>query len=197
MPRRPVTVCGIDDFVGGDLIGLDLGQWCDDVENYGAIGFWAPPEGGAECRYATSLKYRGYHFMNVSARGLGDIEAYLLKPHGVRPAHLGKQAVARFYYPGEVDLRLSVLPPRYKGIVLWVGEAKVLSKNELQFLSVLPALRPQVKVVCEMGGSRKFNWKPLKNIIGLPSAGLAAAKASPVPVPAKEAAPKKEEVLVS
>lgn len=78
-------MCGLDDFIGGDLIGLDLGQWVDDVEKFGSIGFYAPPEGGAECRYATALKYKGYHFMNVSARGLGDPEAYLLKPHGVRP----------------------------------------------------------------------------------------------------------------
>jgi len=27
--------------------------------------------------------------------------------------------------PGEVDFRLALLPQRYKGIVVWVGEAKV------------------------------------------------------------------------
>jgi len=77
-------VCGLDDFVGGDLIGLDIGQWCDDVEKFGSIGFYAPPEGGAECRYATALKYKGYHFMNVLRSRPRRPEAYLLKPHGAQ-----------------------------------------------------------------------------------------------------------------
>ena len=84
--RKPLTVtCGLGDFVGGDLIGLDIGQWLNDVETHGSVGFYAPPEGGAELRYGSSLKYAGYHVMQVSARGLGDPEAYLLKTHGVRP----------------------------------------------------------------------------------------------------------------
>ena len=84
--RKPLTVtCGLGDLVGGDLIGLDIGQWLEDVETHGSVGFYAPPEGGAELRYGTSLKYAGYHVMQVSARGLGDPEAYLLKTHGVRP----------------------------------------------------------------------------------------------------------------
>lgn len=160
--------------IGGDLLGFDLGRWYDDVEKLKAVGFYAPPEGGTEGRYATRLKYKGYHFMNISARGLGDPEAYLTKVHGVRPPHLGKQAVARWYIPPELDYRLSVLPKSYKGIVLWVGEAKVLAKNELQFLAMLPSIRPNVRVVAEMGGSRKFQWKPLRDIAGLTDAAEAA-----------------------
>lgn len=166
--KNLTTVAGLGDFVGGDLIGLDLGKWFDDVENFGAVGFYAPPEGGAEGRYATVLKNRGYRLMNISARGLGDPEAYLTKVHGVRPPHLGKQVVSRWYFPPEVDYRLSILNKDDKGLVIWVGEAKVLAKNELQFLALLPAIRPNVKVVCEMGGARKFNWKPLKEFCGLP-----------------------------
>ncbi|CAI5476558.1 unnamed protein product [Closterium sp. Yama58-4] len=190
---RSVVTCGLDDFIGGDLIGLDLGQWVDDVERYGAVGFYSPPEGGAEGRYASSLKYAGYHMMNISARGLGDPEAYLLKTHGVRPPHLGRQAVARFYLPPEVDYRLAVLPPKYKGLVLWIGEAKVLAKNELQFLTLLPALRPNVKVVVEMGYSRKFYWKPMQELVGLPTPA-SSAQAAPA---ATSGAEKKEAVAAS
>lgn len=39
--------------------------------------------------------------------------------------HLGKQAVARWYLPPDVDYRLSLLPKTCKGLVLWVIEAKV------------------------------------------------------------------------
>ena len=39
--------------------------------------------------------------------------------------HLGKQAVARWYLPPDVDYRLSLLPKNCKGLVLWVIEAKV------------------------------------------------------------------------
>ena len=82
---RSTVTCGLGDYFGADLLGLNLGSWYDDVENYGAVGFYSPPEGGAEGRYATILKSRGYHLMNISARGLGDLEAYLTKVHGVRP----------------------------------------------------------------------------------------------------------------
>eukprot|EP00270_Netrium_digitus_P019202 TRINITY_DN752_c0_g1_i5.p1 TRINITY_DN752_c0_g1~~TRINITY_DN752_c0_g1_i5.p1 ORF type:complete len:275 (-),score=55.42 TRINITY_DN752_c0_g1_i5:183-1007(-) len=179
------VTCSLGDLVGADLLGTDLGRWVEELEEFGALGFYAPMEGGAEGRYATVLKYKGYHVMNISARGLGDPEAYLLKTHGVRPPHLGKQPVARFYYPGEVDHRLTLLPPSYKGLVLWVGEAKVLANNELQFLALLPALRPKVKVICEMGGSRKFKWKPLKDIVGglpLPRQSVEVVESSPVPI---------------
>lgn len=166
--RREVVCGGLGDFVGGDLLGFDLGKWVADVETYGSIAVYAPPEGGYEGRYATSLKAQGYKFMNMSARGLGDPEAYLTKVHAVRPAHLGKQAVARWYCPPEVDYRLSVLPKNSKGLILWIIEAQVLSKTELQFLALLPALRPNVKVIAECGSWRKFRWKPLKEVSGLP-----------------------------
>lgn len=84
-PLRRVECAGLGDFVGGDLLGFDLDDWVADVEKYGSIAVYAPPEGGYEGRYVTRLKAEGYHFMNISARGLGDPEAYLTKVHGVRP----------------------------------------------------------------------------------------------------------------
>lgn len=40
--------------------------------------------------------------------------------------HIGKQPIARWYFPPEVDYRLSLLPPDAKGLVVWIIEAKVL-----------------------------------------------------------------------
>ncbi|XP_057873688.1 NAD(P)H-quinone oxidoreductase subunit N, chloroplastic isoform X3 [Cryptomeria japonica] len=122
--------CGIEDFVGGDLLGFDLGNWYEDVEKYKAIAIYPPHEGGYSGRYATKLRYEGYHLLNLTARGLGDLETYLTKVHAVRP---------------------------------------VLSKTELQFLALLPTLRPKVRVIAQCGNWRKFKWKPLREIIDLPS----------------------------
>lgn len=104
---------------------------------------------------------------DLSARGLGDPETTLTKIHPVCPPSLGRQPVARWYFPPEVDYRLSLLHPDAKGLVVWVMEAKVLSKAELQFLAILPDIRPKVRVIAECGNWRKFVWKPLKQIAGL------------------------------
>lgn len=98
--------------------------------------------------------------------------------------------MARWYFPPEVDYRLSLLHPDAKGLVVWIMEAKVqwllllarnsidreglfillsvlflnlffwsliymqvLSKAELQFLAMLPDIRPKVRVIAECG-----NW---------------------------------------
>ncbi|XP_042510719.1 NAD(P)H-quinone oxidoreductase subunit N, chloroplastic-like [Macadamia integrifolia] len=158
---------GIGDFIGGDLVKLDLGRWLADVEEHKALAIYTPHEGGYEGRYLTRLRYQGYYFLELSARGLGDPETTLTKIHPVCPAHLGKQPIARWYFPPEVDYRLSLLPPNAKGLVLWLIEAKVLSKSELQYLALLPTLRPKVRVIAECGNWRKFMWKPLKEIAGL------------------------------
>ncbi|CAN8301405.1 unnamed protein product [Cochlearia groenlandica] len=154
----------ISDYIGGDLVKLDIGRWLDDVEEHKAIAIYTPHEGGYEGRYLNRLKNQGYYFLDISARGLGDPETTLLNPYPVCPAHLGKQPIARWYYPPEVDYRLSALPPSAKGLVVWVLEAKVLSKSELQFLALLPSLRPNVRVIAECGNWRKFMWKPLAEI---------------------------------
>ncbi|KAE8039410.1 hypothetical protein FH972_011824 [Carpinus fangiana] len=158
---------GIGDFIGGDLLKFDLGRWLSDVEEHKAIAIYTPHEGGYEGRYLNRLKYQGYYFLDLSARGLGDPETTLTKIHPVCPAHLGKQPIVRWYFPPEVDYRLAALPPDAKGLVVWIIEAKVLSKSELQFLALLPTLRPKVRVIAECGNWRKFVWKPLKEIAGL------------------------------
>ncbi|OIW20952.1 hypothetical protein TanjilG_26493 [Lupinus angustifolius] len=144
---------GIGDFIGGDLVKLDIGQWLSDVEEHKAIAIYPPHEGGYEGRYLSRLRRQGYYFLDLSARGLGDPETTLTKIHPVCPAHLGKQPIARWYFPPEVDYRLEALPPDAKGLVVWIIEAKVLSKAELQFLALLPTLRPNVRVIAECG-----NW---------------------------------------
>ncbi|KAA8550470.1 hypothetical protein F0562_002154 [Nyssa sinensis] len=150
---KSVVRCGIgiEDFIGGDLVKLDLGRWLSDVEEHKALAIYSPHEGGYEGRYLNRLRYQGYQFLDLSARGLGDPETTLTKIHPVCPAHVGKQPIARWYFPPEVDYRLSLLPPNAKGLVVWIIEAKVLSKGELQFLALLPSLRPNVRVIAECG----------------------------------------------
>ncbi|KAG5567121.1 hypothetical protein RHGRI_002627 [Rhododendron griersonianum] len=160
---------GIQDFIGGDLVRLDLGRWLSDVEEHKSLAIYSPHEGGYEGRYLNRLRYKGYQFLDLSARGLGDPETTLTKVHPVCPAHLGKQPIARWYFPPEVDYRLQMLPPNATGLVVWILEAKVLSKAELQFLVLLPTLRPKVRVIAECGNWRKFMWTPLKEIAGFPA----------------------------
>ncbi|CAO2834470.1 unnamed protein product [Amaranthus hypochondriacus] len=171
MQKRGVNVVrsqiSLGDFIGGDLLKLDLGTWLSDVEEHKALAIYTPHEGGYEGRYLNRLRYQGYHFLDVSARGLGDVEATLTKVHPVCPAHVGKQPIARWWFPPEIDYRLEALPADAKGLIVWVIEAKVLSKSELQFLALLPSLRPNVRVIAECGNWRKFMWKPLKEIAGL------------------------------
>ncbi|XP_066315508.1 NAD(P)H-quinone oxidoreductase subunit N, chloroplastic-like isoform X1 [Miscanthus floridulus] len=116
------------DFVGGDLVRPDLGKWLDDVEKHKALAIYPPHEGGYEGRYLNRLRYQGYYFLDLSARGLGDPETTLTKVHPVCP---------------------------------------VLSKAELQFLAMLPDIRPKVRVIAEVSNWRSFVWKPLKQIAGL------------------------------
>lgn len=145
---------GIEDFIGGDLVKFDLGRWLSDVEEHKALAIYTPHEGGYEGRYFTRLRYQGYYFLDLTARGLGDPETTLTKIHPVCPvslfefipfkyfvhkwmilmkkyccpvlqAHLGKQPIARWYFPPEVDYRLAALPPDAKGLIVWIIEAKV------------------------------------------------------------------------
>ncbi|KAI4306312.1 hypothetical protein L6164_029599 [Bauhinia variegata] len=123
---------GIGDFIGGDLVKFDLGQWLSDFEEHKALAIYSP------------------HLLVSDTK-----------------AHVGKQPIARWYFPPEVDYRLEALPPNAKGLLVWIIEAKVLSKAELQFLALLPTLRPKVRVIAECGNWRKLVWKPLKEIAGL------------------------------
>ncbi|PWZ13441.1 NAD(P)H-quinone oxidoreductase subunit N, chloroplastic [Zea mays] len=99
------------DFVGGDLLRPNLGKWLDGVEKHKALAIYPPHEGGYEGRYLNRLRYQGYYFLDLSARGLGDPETTLTKVHLVCSPSLGRQPVARWYFPPEVDYRLSLLHP--------------------------------------------------------------------------------------
>ena len=110
--------------------------------------------------------------MNLTARGLGDIAAYLTDVHGVRPPHLGKKNVGSsaavgytYFIPPMLTYRLNTMTATAKGMVLWLIEGHILSRQELAYLVNLPNLDPRVRVVVEMGGERYFSWQPLANLL--------------------------------
>ena len=138
------------------------------LEKAGALGLYMPLEGGAEGRYQRRLRAYGYHTINLSARGLGDLAAYLTRVHGVRPPHLGKKTIGQdaavgdiYFVPPIATYELSSLPAEAKGLVLWIIEGQILSRQEIQYLIDLAQSEPKIKVVLEMGGDRYVNWKPL------------------------------------
>ena len=136
-----------------------------DLEKHGALGIYVPPEGGYEGRYQRRLRTAGYVTLHITARGLGDLAAYLTGVHGVRPPHLGKKEIRVYYLPPLVSYHLEQLPPQSKGLVLWMIEGRMLSNQEVEFLANLPSLEPRVKVVLEVGGDRVFRWTPLKETL--------------------------------
>ncbi|NER37882.1 MAG: NAD(P)H-quinone oxidoreductase subunit N [Oscillatoria sp. SIO1A7] len=136
-----------------------------ELENMGALAVYAPLEGGFEGRYLRRLRATGYTALSITARGLGDLSMYLTGVHGVRPPHLGKKDVRTYFIPPIVNYNLEQLPPKSKGMVLWIIEGQMLSSQEIEYLTVLPTLEPQVKVVVEMGGERYFRWTPLKDTL--------------------------------
>jgi NAD(P)H-quinone oxidoreductase subunit N len=143
-----------------------------DLEQSGALGLYVPLEGGFEGRYRRRLRAAGYTSLCITARGLGDLAAYLTGVHGVRPPHLGKKDIRVYYVPPVVNYQLEQLPPKSKGLVLWIIEGHILSRQEVEYLTTLPKQEPRVKVAVEMGGDRYFRWTPLKDSLsGLVSAG--------------------------
>jgi NAD(P)H-quinone oxidoreductase subunit N len=147
-----------------------------DLEKNGSLGVYVPLEGGFEGRYRRRLRAAGYTTITMSARGLGDLAAYLTQVHGVRPPHLGKKnigggaAVGYVYYvPPIIQSQLEQLPPKSKGLVLWIIEGFVLSDQEVEFLAALSSLEPKVKVVLERGGDRSFRWMPLEKTLAVAS----------------------------
>jgi NAD(P)H-quinone oxidoreductase subunit N len=135
------------------------------LEQAGALGVYAPLEGGYEGRYQRRLRATGYESMHISARGLGDLSAYLTAVHGKRPAHLGKKEIRTYFIPPMLDTYLDRLLPTSKGLVLWAIDGSVLSRQELAYLVELPQIEPKVKVVIELGGDRKFSWVRLDSLI--------------------------------
>lgn len=143
-----------------------------DLENSGALGIYVPPEGGYEGRYQRRIRAAGYVTLHITARGLGDLAAYLTGVHGVRPPHLGKKSIGQgaavgnvYYLPPLVNYHLEQLPPKSKGLVLWIIEGQVLSNEEVEFLANLPSLEPRVKVALERGSDRFFRWMPLQETL--------------------------------
>jgi len=143
-----------------------------DVERAGAVGVYVPLEGGHEGRYQRRLRAAGYEMMCLTSRGLGDLSSYLFSVHGVRPPHLGKKDIGtdgavgyRYYIPPIAGYQLEKLPAQSKGLVIWLLEGIILSRQELEYLAALPSIEPRVRVVVEMGGDRQFSWKPLSKIL--------------------------------
>jgi NAD(P)H-quinone oxidoreductase subunit N len=143
-----------------------------DLEEHGALGVYVPLEGGFEGRYQRRIRAAGYEALNITARGLGDLPAYLRGVHGVRPPHLGKKNIGReaqvgpiYYAVPIVSTEIEQLPANAKGLLLWIIEGHILSRQEIEYLTMLPKIEPKVKVVVELGGDRSFRWTPLKDTL--------------------------------
>jgi NAD(P)H-quinone oxidoreductase subunit N len=143
-----------------------------DLEKFGTLGVYAPLEGGFEGRYQRRLRAAGYVTLHITARGLGDLAAYLTGVHGIRPPHLGKKTIPNgaavgfvYYVPPIINYQLEQLPPKSKGLVLWIIEGHILSNQEVEYLTSLPSIEPRVKVVLERGGDRFFRWTPLEKTL--------------------------------
>lgn len=136
-----------------------------EVETSGAVGVYAPLEGGFEGRYKRRLRAAGYATVFVSAPGLGDLASYLTQVHGVRPPHVGKNAIRTYFIPPFVSSHLEHLPVGAKGLVIWLYDGQRLSKQELAYLYDLTQAEPRLKVVVELGGARDFEWKPLQSLL--------------------------------
>jgi NAD(P)H-quinone oxidoreductase subunit N len=136
-----------------------------DLEQNGSLALYVPLEGGFEGRYQRRVRAAGYVTVNLSARGLGDLAAYLTGVHGVRPPHLGKKDIRTYFIPPIVSSQLEQLPPKAKGLVVWLIDGIVLSNQELSYLTELPKIEPRVKVVVEVGGDRTVTWNPLKDLL--------------------------------
>jgi NAD(P)H-quinone oxidoreductase subunit N len=148
------------------------GSFIRALEKSGSVGIYMPLEGGFEGRYQRRLRASGYEMLHITARGLGDLSAYLTQVHGVRPPHLGKKnigqegAVGQIYYVAPLaTYQLDNLPPKSKGLVLWIIEGIILSREEVEYLINLPKIEPRIKVVLELGGDRSFRWKSLEQTL--------------------------------
>jgi NAD(P)H-quinone oxidoreductase subunit N len=83
----------------------------------------------------------------------------------VRPSHLGKTEIRTYFIPPAIQFRLNALPPKSKGLVVWLIEGKYLSQEELDTLSQIPDRDPRVKIVIEVGSDRAVTWQPLKQTV--------------------------------
>lgn len=147
-------------------------QFIRELEKVNALGVYVPLEGGHEGRYQRRLRAAGYWVMPLTSRGLGDLSSYLFNVHGIRPPHLGKKDIGtggavgyRYYLPPAAGYPLEQLPQNSKGLVLWILEGNILSRQELEYLASLSKTEPRVRVVVELGGDRTFRWTPLSRAL--------------------------------
>ncbi|MBV6622084.1 MAG: NAD(P)H-quinone oxidoreductase subunit N [Rivularia sp. (in: Bacteria)] len=152
------------------------GGFIRKLEKFGALGVYVPLEGGFEGRYRRRLRAKGYNALCISGKGLGDVAAYLTGIHGVRPPHLGKKSTSNgaavgyvYYVPPIISTQLENLPPKSKGLVLWIVDGHILEDQELEYLANLPKIEPRVKVVIERGGDRAFRFMPLEETLAVAS----------------------------
>ena len=143
-----------------------------DLEKHGALGLYVPLEGGIEGRYQRRVRAAGYQTINITARGLGDLAAYLTTVHGVRPPHLGTKTIGQdaavgqvYFVPPIASYELETLPEDSKGLVLWIIEGNILSRQEKEYLINLPKAEPRIKVVLEVGGDRYIHWDALEETL--------------------------------
>ena len=139
-----------------------------DLERSGALALYVPLEGGSETRLLRRLRAAGYRAQMTSARGLGDLEAFLFQSHGIRPPHLGHQSVGRSAAVGEVQRvmpQLGALLESPQPMLLWLLEGQVLSSGELASLVSFTRREPRFRVVVEMGGARALRWQPLDQVV--------------------------------
>ena len=141
----------------------------DDLYKYGCLAIFTPLEGGYETRLLRRMRAKGFKTFITSARGLGDPEVFLFNLHGIRPPHLGHQSVGRNGALGEVQ---QVIPQaaelfneQDKRKLLWILEGQVFSQTELERLLKLSQTDDKLKIVIEMGGSRKLEWQSLSKFI--------------------------------
>ena len=141
----------------------------DDLYKHGCLAVFAPLEGGSETRLLRRMRAKGFKTFITSARGLGDPEVFLLKLHGIRPPHLGHQNVGRNGALGEVQQVIPQAAELFnendKKKLLWLLEGQVLSQSELERLIQISQENEELKIVIEMGGSRKLKWESLQNYI--------------------------------
>ena len=137
----------------------------NDLQKHGCLAIFAPLEGGYETRLLRRMRAKGFKTYITSARGLGDPEIFLFKLHGVRPPHLGHQNIGRNGALGEVQ---QVIPQAAELFskndekkLIWLLEGQVLSQSELESLIQVSQKDKTLRIVVEMGGSRKLEWQDL------------------------------------
>jgi len=146
-------------------IVTDGKAFVDQLTKAGALALWSPPEGGFEGNYQRRMREDGYICLHMTARGLGDPARFLREAHEIRPAHLGKKDKSVQNFPPLIQSNLATLPPKYKGLLLWLIEGKILAAQELAYLASLSTLEPRVKVVVEVGSDKKVRWQPLQQLV--------------------------------